>query len=340
MSVSATAVGVDELRPGLWWIRQPIPGPLKVVHVYALETPTGLVLIDAGWPGSESLTALSTSLRTIGADLSDVRGAVFTHWHIDHYGLADALRRETGAWLALPEADASLIGELSRSVETRTDQWLHQVGVNARELEEFRSVLLAGLRRWVPAVPDQLLADGSILDLGRWRLAAMHSPGHTPGHTCFVESNHRIIFSGDHVLSRTTPNISLSLLSSHTASPLDDYMRSLERVLHLDGYTMLPGHEDQMLVAPRAREILQHHSIQLRHAARLVSDGHGTVREVAEMMSWSRPWSELSPQDRLAAISESFSHLEALVRRGCLSRHGNGLVRWQPAQRRANQLGE
>ena len=62
------------------------------VHAFALRTPTGLVLVDAGVspfppvrPWAEH-TSLEEALRIAGADPADVRLVVHTHLHADHAG--------------------------------------------------------------------------------------------------------------------------------------------------------------------------------------------------------------------------------------------------------------
>ena len=59
------------------------------------------------------------------------------------------------------------------------------------------------------ALADRLLEDGELADVPGWKLRALHTPGHTPGHLCFVDERSRRLFSGDHVLPRITPNISV-----------------------------------------------------------------------------------------------------------------------------------
>jgi hydroxyacylglutathione hydrolase len=46
---------------------------------------------------------------------------------------------------------------------------------------------------------DRYLLDGDELDFGEFKLAVMHTPGHTPGSVCFVVANHA--FVGDTLLA-------------------------------------------------------------------------------------------------------------------------------------------
>ncbi|MEZ5177619.1 MAG: MBL fold metallo-hydrolase [Acidimicrobiales bacterium] len=44
---------------------------------------------------------------------------------------------------------------------------------------------------------DELLADESVIEVGRLRLHTIHTPGHTPGSMCFRLDGAPILFSGD-----------------------------------------------------------------------------------------------------------------------------------------------
>jgi len=44
---------------------------------------------------------------------------------------------------------------------------------------------------------DYILADDSVIDVGRLRLRTIHTPGHTPGSMCFKLEHAPVLFSGD-----------------------------------------------------------------------------------------------------------------------------------------------
>ncbi len=50
------------------------------------------MLIDIGWPGT--LGTMKARLRRMGVPLDELRYALATHYHIDHAGLAEELKRE------------------------------------------------------------------------------------------------------------------------------------------------------------------------------------------------------------------------------------------------------
>ena len=223
----------------------PIPGsPLPYVLAYAFAVPDGVVLVDPGWNAPEALAALTEGLGVAGARLEDVRGVLVTHIHPDHYGLAARIREVSGAWVGLHPADAALVTDRYEDVDDlleRTSRWVGQTGAPAADLAELRDASMA-LRRFVVAgQPDVLVGDGDRPDVPGWRLLAVHTPGHTPGHLCFVEERSGAVLTGDHVLPTISPNISRHPQAG--PDPLGDYLASLERLRPHGDALVLPGHQ-------------------------------------------------------------------------------------------------
>jgi glyoxylase-like metal-dependent hydrolase (beta-lactamase superfamily II) len=320
----------EEVRPGLWSLPVAIPVTgLKRVFVYAFAVPDGVVIVDAGWSSQDSLDSLQAGLRAMGAELGDVRGALFTHFHPDHYGLAAPLR-EAGAWIALHPDDAKIVDAQLHPQQGRRaalGSWLEEAGAPAEA--GFGDAFRPGF----PTVaPDRLLADGERLGdvLPGWSFEVVHTPGHSPGHVCFVDRAAEIVLCGDHVLSRTTPNV--SLLPGSPADPLGDYIAALRKMVALGDLLGLGGHEAPMpSIAARAQEIIDHHTEQLEFTQNEIAAGARTVLDVAERMPWSRPWTKLHAVDRLLALGEAQAHLVRLERSGSLRLAGRGPLRWEIA---------
>jgi glyoxylase-like metal-dependent hydrolase (beta-lactamase superfamily II) len=315
--------------PGLWSLSVPLPFEgLDAVRVYAIEADDGLILVDMGWGSRQSLRSLKRGLTAIGFSLDDVRGVLFTHAHDDHYGLAAAARQGSGAWLALHRADAVLVERRllgshgSRSAVVA--QWLEEAG-----WPDAIVPIETGERDFPLVAPDRFLTEGDRLAIGRCEFVVMHTPGHSPGHVCFVDAGNRVVLTGDHVLAGTTPHV--AVMPGGPANPLYDYLASLERTCALGDMLGLPGHGDTISsVGMRAREILEHHEEQLAHATACVATGANTTLAVAERMPWSRPWSDLSRLDRFLALGEAQAHLVALEGRGWVRRVDERPFRWIP----------
>ena len=75
--------------------------PTGMSTAYLIESDGGLALVDAGLPRYER--RVLRRMRALGRD--DLRLIFITHAHLDHYGSAAALRRLTGAPIAIHRAD-------------------------------------------------------------------------------------------------------------------------------------------------------------------------------------------------------------------------------------------
>ena len=321
----------ERVQPGIWSIPVPIPkNPLRYVIVYALELPNGVAIVDAGWDTSEAWDALVGGLGEAGYAIGDVREVLVTHMHPDHYGLAGRVREESGARISMHPADADLL--VSRYVEpeklmTGMKAMFIEAGVPSDEADILSNASM-NVRQYVSvAMPDLLLEDGDELGLATWDLKAIWTPGHSPGHLCFYDATRRIAITGDHVLPRITPNISLQ---PQRRDPLADYLDSLLKVRDLEADEVLPAHEYRFRgLATRVDQLIAHHSDRLDEiiAALVVLPG-STCWELAAKLTWSRSWEETQGFLRRAATGETFAHLALLERQGRIRREGDPAARW------------
>jgi glyoxylase-like metal-dependent hydrolase (beta-lactamase superfamily II) len=329
---------VEQLREDLWSIPVPIPhNPLRYNSIYAFALDGGgLGLIDTGWGSDESWAALTAGLAGIGGDVADVRGALVTHLHFDHLGLAGRVREASGAWIAMHPADASIVDGLTTSgaqhaVDTEVE---FLVGLGADRDEAVSDVGPAdSMGGWTTmAVPDRLLEDGEHADFPGWRLRAVHTPGHTPGHLCFAEEDTRLFFSGDHVLPRISPNISTG---ARGGDPLRDFLDSLAAVRDLDAAEVLPAHEWRFRgLADRVDSLTAHHEHRLAELlAAIAEHPHSTPWQLAAHLTWSRPWEQYERRMRIFAVTETDAHLRLLASRGLVVGSGGPVQTWTPAAR-------
>lgn len=101
-----------------------------------------------------------------------VRAVLLTHVHFDHLLAAREVMNATGAELLVPAGDEPALTSPMRSL---------------------LSMFLPGCRYDLQA--DRLLADGDTVTAGQLTLTVMHTPGHTPGSSCYIGDG--VIFSGD-----------------------------------------------------------------------------------------------------------------------------------------------
>ncbi|RBY92985.1 MBL fold metallo-hydrolase [Blastococcus sp. TF02A-30] len=306
-----------EVAPGVWSLPLPFPNPLRYTLAYLLEAGSGLVLVDAGWDSEECWAALRRGLALAGAEPADLAGVAITHIHPDHYGLAGRLREHTSAWIGMHPLEADRIPSADEEVAAVLEEmvaWLHAAGAPPDEVQALRDHA-AVIAATTPRVrPDRLLHDGQQLP-GRSTTTAVHTPGHTRGHLCFVDEAQRIAFTGDHVLPRVTPNISQR--PQQGEDPLGHYRRSIAKLRGSGALLGLPGHEWPIPDLDGRIDVLaEHHRDRLDQVEAVLRGGASTVWEVATTISWSRSWDELRGLQRRSALGETHSHLERLVREG------------------------
>jgi len=191
-------------------------------------------------------------------------------------------------------------------------------------------------RSWQMRVEvDQRLVDGEGIEFDGWRVLSVWTPGHTPGHLCAYIPEHRLTFTGDQVLSRITPNVSLSPEDEAAVrNPLREFLGSLEKAAELDTALALPAHEDTIPDLPgRYRVIAEHHDHRLHEVIDAI-DGIGgapSAAQIAERVTWNRPYSTFSMMKRRSAIGETLAHLDLLREDGRVVRHQveAGTMRWE-----------
>jgi ribonuclease/clavin/mitogillin len=64
----------------------------RSTNYWVVSAGTSRLLVDIGWPGT--LGTMKANLKRMGVPLREIRYALATHYHIDHAGLAEELKRE------------------------------------------------------------------------------------------------------------------------------------------------------------------------------------------------------------------------------------------------------
>lgn len=81
------------------------------------------------------------------------------------------------------------------------------------------------------------------MQIGEFSFEVLHTPGHTPGSSCFYFSTDSVIFTGDTLFKDGIGDY------SHSYSDKKQLMNSVKRILDLDeGTTIYPGHGEDELI--------------------------------------------------------------------------------------------
>ena len=158
----------------------------------------------------------------------EVRYILLTHAHFDHIGALNDISA------AFPDAKTA--------VSTFEHDWLYSPQLNFSE--EFGFSFVFGKE------VDIKLEDGMTLDFAGTKIKVFHTPGHTPGSTCFyIEKSEicdeHILFSGDTLFRSSI---------GRTDFPGGDGKKIIEsiktKLLVLPDETIVhPGHDDDTTIA-------------------------------------------------------------------------------------------
>jgi glyoxylase-like metal-dependent hydrolase (beta-lactamase superfamily II) len=305
--------------------RIPLPLPndgLRSVNVYAIEDGTGLTLVDSGWALAEATSRLEAALASIGHELGDVRRFLVTHVHRDHYTLAIVARQRFGSRVLLgagEQESLDLINNGDGSPAAVYGALLLRCGARPlvermRQLWPYRD---AG-GEWEK--PDGWLDGTEEIELHGRTLRVIPTPGHTKGHVVFADTDHGLLFAGDHVLPHITPSIGFE--AARPPLPLGDYLGSLRLVRSMPDLRLLPAHGGVTDSAhARIDELLAHHERRLDASAAVIGEGASTAYEAARALRWTRRerlFDDLDPFNQMMAVMETAAHLDVLVRQGRL----------------------
>lgn len=159
------------------------------------------ILIDPGSDLPDELDGLCDQLDQLAGMGAQMRAIVLTHSHPDHVEGVDYIRERYQApvW-AHPQTAAQVKFTVDRTID-----------------------------------------EGDVIELRGdpgWRIVALHTPGHDPGHLCFYEETTHTLVSGDMVGNPGTIVVSEAYLGN-----MDQFLASLARLAEFKGpKIILPSH--------------------------------------------------------------------------------------------------
>ncbi len=323
---------MTEIIPGIYQLKVPIPNnPLGNTNSYLLKDDNGYLIIDPGMNHDESFEVLKKELAEAGASIEEITRIVATHSHGDHYGLAGRIKDISNAEIIVHRTARDNIQFMMRNRQGRgpeMEKWLLTNGVPKMDPAEMQHGPGGPPRGGPqgggqgrpnfpePTMPDTLLEGGETISVDKFNLEVVFTPGHDPGHICLYESNHRILFSGDHVLPVITPSVGLQTDSS--ASPLGNFLDSLKLIKEYDCALVLPGHEQTFTnLRERVNELVAHHAHRDAEIMAAFSGEAKTAWEISTVITWmpsvgGKKFEELRPWDKRMAVMETLAHLKVM----------------------------
>jgi glyoxylase-like metal-dependent hydrolase (beta-lactamase superfamily II) len=224
--------------------RNPNPFTGPGTNTLLIGTGHRRILLDTGDGSAAYLPVLEQAMARTGC--REIQEIVVTHGHRDHIGGAARLIEHFGP-----------------------------LEVKKKRFDAFDAPYP------FPLTP---LEDGDVLHVEGATLRALHTPGHSPDHLCFLLEEESALFSGDHVLG-----VGTSVIPSGTGS-LDQYMRSLERLLAEVPRRIYPAHgpliEDG---CAKLREYIDHRHQRDQQILAALAQGAANVTNIVDIVYAAYP---------------------------------------------------
>ncbi len=225
--------GIDEVAEGVH----------VVVGVHTnfvlIEDGDEVTYVDSGWPRDRA--RVEWAIDRIGRSFADVRSLVLTQAHADHHGNAVWMQTEHGVGVSCHDADSRLArGEIKQGVSLK-DLW------RAWRPAVFRfavdAIARGGLRPQHLTEFD-VFGDGDVLDVpGSPR--AIHTPGHTDGHSSFHLASKGVLITGDALVMHDFWDPGYAgpcLLPGPFNGDPARALRSLDRLEDIEAEVVVTGH--------------------------------------------------------------------------------------------------
>ncbi len=199
---------ITELHDNIYCIKVRLPGTvLGNINSYLIKGSDRNLLIDTGYRVSACINALKGGLDYLGVDMKKT-DICLTHFHNDHSGASTDLI-DPGRSIFVPKDDFKFF-RIGKDPDFYNKSRRDKYTMEGLDDEDFDKMMRT---RGISAVcPDffsnqyKSVNERDIIHVGKYNLEACHTPGHTPGHMCYYDKEHKILFSGDHVLFDISPN--------------------------------------------------------------------------------------------------------------------------------------
>ena len=308
--------------PEIWVIEIPLPdNPLRSINSYIVRSGQHALIVDTAFNHGRCREVMHMAIEQLKLDLQHSK-LFLTHLHADHIGLTEYYV-EHGSTVYMSEIDYHYFQKVKNC-----NLWGQMQEIFCQEgfpQEEMR-LQAPSNHGWIydpgTLFPATKVNDGDRIMVGDIEAVCIHTPGHTPGHMMLYLPQERILFSGDHILFDITPNINIW---KDIASPLEDYLSSLEKAKSIPVRLTLPGHRNYIGdLNERIDVLIAHHKERLHEISMVVKrDGLQNGYTIATKISWSvrdLSWGEFPPNQKWFATGETLAHLHYLVRDGAISR--------------------
>lgn len=312
----------EKVAEGVYWARFPMPMSLDHINLWLLED-------DNGWTVVDTCLGLSSAKEIWEQIFAEFMGGkpisrvICTHLHPDHVGLAGWLTERFGCelWMSREEflmcrAMASDTGRQAPEVALR---FYRGAGYDDDQLDAYRNKF-GGFGEAITPLPDSFrrMLDGETIHINNRYWQVIVGSGHSPEHVSLYCPALKLLISGDQVLPKITPNVSV-FPTEPAGDPLKEWLRSNSRIRELlpDDVLVLPAHEAPFYgLHVRLTQVIESHERDLDKLYELLAQPRRAVDCFSALFK-----REITADLLGMATGETLAHLNCLLGRRRIRSH-------------------
>ena len=260
----------EQIAEGVYWLRFPMPISLNHINIWLLEDGDGWTVVDTCLNLASAREIWEQLFGTVMQD-KPVKRVICTHMHPDHVGLAGWLTERFGAelWMSREEflMCRAMVADTGREAPEVALRFYRAAGYDEKQLALYQGKF-GNFGRAIATLPDSFrrLVDMETITIGDRYWQVVVGRGHSPEHAALYCPALKLLISGDQVLPRITPNVSV-FPTEPSGDPLHEWLSSSARIREIlpDDVLVLPAHEAPFYgLHVRLSQLIEAHNRDLR----------------------------------------------------------------------------
>lgn len=259
----------EKIADGVYWARFAMPMSLDHINIWLLEDEDGWTVVDTCLDVPEARATWQQLFEGFMAGKPVVR-VICTHMHPDHVGLAGWLTRQFNCQLWMSREEylmcRMMAADTGRQAPEAGVEFYRAAGYQPHELERYQH-RFGSFGSAISTLPDTFrrLVDSQTLTINGRYWQVVVGCGHSPEHVALYCPALKLLISGDQILPRITPNVSV-FPTEPEGNPLKTWLRSNGRIRDIlpDDVLVLPAHEAPFYgLHTRLTQVLESHKRDL-----------------------------------------------------------------------------
>jgi glyoxylase-like metal-dependent hydrolase (beta-lactamase superfamily II) len=308
---------VQDIAPGIKWLRLPLPFQLDHINVWLLEDGDGWAIVDTGLY-SNTTREIWKHVFDIYLDNAPVTRVLVTHLHPDHVGCAGWLARKFDVDLLMTREEyllcRVLVADTGKPAPPEGLRFYSAAGFAHSDLDRYMEHFGA-FGSVVSPLPESYrqLREGMQIRIGVHDWEVIIGRGHSPEHACLFCRELKLLIAGDQILPTISSNVSV-YPTEPAANPLGNWFDSLRKFREVlpDDVLVLPAHGKPFLGAYlRLEQLIEEHQTGLSRLRTMCREPRRALDVFSALFK-----SRITDRNLIMATGEAVSHLNYLLESG------------------------